>query len=153
VLKLILGLLKGALVGGAIGYGAFAAGMDGGLLWLVYGVAGALVGLIAGRPLWALITDKDGTSWVSILKSLFGFGVGCGLYALVGKVWGGFELSLSFLDETPRLFQHWQPVFAASVGGFLGAFFEIDDAIGGDAPAKGGAKGAEPKAKAPAARK
>jgi hypothetical protein len=134
VLKLILGLLKGALVGGAIGYGAFAAGLDGGLLWVVYGVAGALVGLIAGRPLWALITDKDGTTWVSVLKALFGFGVGCGLYALVGKVWGGFELELSFLESEPRLFQHWQPVFAASVGGFLGGFFEIDDAIGGDAP-------------------
>ena len=134
MLKLILGLLKGALVGGAIGYGAFAAGLDGGLLWVVYGVAGALVGLIAGRPLWALITDKDGTTWVSVLKALFGFGVGCGLYALVGKVWGGFLLELSFLDGEPRLFQHWQPVFAASVGGFLGGFFEIDDAIGGDAP-------------------
>ena len=129
MLKLILGLLKGALVGGAIGYGAFAAGMTGGLLWLVYGVAGALVGLIAGRPLWALITDKDGTTWVSVLKALFGFGVGCGLYALVHKAWSGFELTLSFLDDKPRMFQHWQPVFAASVGGFLGAFFEIDDAI------------------------
>lgn len=149
VVKLILGLLKGALVGGAIGYGAFAAGLDGGLLWVVYGVAGALVGLIAGRPLWALITDKDGTTWVSVLKALFGFGVGCGLYALVGKVWGGFELELSFLDKEPRLFQHWQPVFAASVGGFLGGFFEIDDAIGGDAPpSKGGkAKPALPAAK------
>ena len=134
MVKLILGLLKGALVGGALGYGAFAAGLDGGLLWVVYGVAGALVGLIAGRPLWSLITDKDGTSWVSVLKALFGFGVGCGLYALVGKAWGGFELELSFLDSEPRLFQHWQPVFAASVGGFLGGFFEIDDAIGGDAP-------------------
>jgi len=153
VLKLILGLLKGALVGGAIGYGAFAAGMDGGLLWVVYGVAGALVGLIAGRPLWALITDKDGTTWVSVLKALFGFGVGCGLYALVHKAWGGFELTLSFLDDKPRMFQHWQPVFAASVGGFLGAFFEIDDAIGGDAPsAKGKPAAAKPAAK-PAARK
>lgn len=156
MLKLILGLIKGALVGGAIGYGAFAAGMNGGLLWVVYGVAGALVGLIAGRPLWALITDKDGTTWVSVLKALFGFGVGCGLYALVHKAWGGFELTLSFLDDKPRMFQHWQPVFAASVGGFLGAFFEIDDAIGGDAPPAKGKPAAKPAAKLaakPAARK
>ena len=34
MLKLILGLLKGALVGGAIGYGAFAAGMTGGLAYV-----------------------------------------------------------------------------------------------------------------------
>lgn len=135
MLKLILGLIKGALVGGAVGYGAFAAGLDGGLLWVVYGAAGALVGLVAGRPLWALITDKNATSWESILKALFGFGVGCGLFALVDKAWGGFSLSLSFLADAPRLFQHWQPVFAASIGGFLGGFFELDSAIGGDAPA------------------
>ncbi len=132
MVKLLLGLLKGAILGGALGYGAFAAGLDGGLLWPVYGVVGLVVGLIAGTPLWKLITDKNATTWVSVLKALFGFGVGCGLYALVGQVWGGFDLELSFLDSKPRLFQHWQPAFGAAVGGFLGAFFEIDDAIGGD---------------------
>jgi hypothetical protein len=132
LVKLFLGLLKGVLLGGALGYGAYAAGLDGGFLWPVYGLAGALVGLVAGTPLWKLITDKNATSWVSVLKALFGFGVGCGLYALVAKVWGGFELTLDFLEAKPRLVQHWQPVFGAAVGGFLGAFFEIDDAIGGD---------------------
>lgn len=144
MLKLFLGLLKGAVIGGGLGYGAFAAGLDGGWLWPVYGLAGAIVGLIAGTPLWKLITDKNATTWISVLKALFGFGVGCGLYALVAKVWGGFELSLTFLDAEPRLFQHWQPVFGGAVGGFLGAFFEIDDAIGGDAPKS------EPKAAAAA---
>ena len=148
MLKLILGLLKGAVVGGALGYGAYALDLGGAMHWVTYGLAGALVGLIAGRPIWALITDKEGTTWISVLKALFGFGVGCGLYALVAKVWGGFDLKLG---ETTRLFQHWQPVFAASVGGFLGAFFEIDDAIGGGdaAPAK---KPALPPAR-PAAKK
>jgi hypothetical protein len=135
LVKLLLGLLKGVVLGGVLGYGAYAAGLDGGLLWPVYGLVGALVGLVAGTPLWKLITDKNATSWVSILKAVFGFGVGCGLYALVAKVWGGFELSLTFLEARPRLFQHWQPAFGAAVGGFLGAFFEIDDAIGGDGAA------------------
>ncbi|KAB2898976.1 MAG: hypothetical protein F9K40_10770 [Kofleriaceae bacterium] len=138
MVKLLLGLLKGVVLGAAIGYGAYAAGLDGGFLWPVYGFVGALVGLIAGTPLWKLITDKNATSWVSVLKAIFGFGVGCGLYALVGKVWGGFELTLDFLEARPRLVQHWQPVFGAAVGGFLGAFFEIDDAIGGD---DGGTRG------------
>ncbi|HUQ02641.1 MAG TPA: hypothetical protein VM261_09110 [Kofleriaceae bacterium] len=132
MVKLLLGLLKGVVLGGALGYGAYVAGLDGGLLWPVYGLVGALVGLIAGTPLWKLITDKNATSWVSVLKAIFGFGVGCGLYALVAKVWGGFELTLDFLEPKARLVQHWQPVFGAAVGGFLGAFFEIDDAIGGD---------------------
>ena len=145
MLKLFLGLLKGAVIGGGLGYGAFAAGMDGGWLWPVYGLIGALVGLVAGTPLWKLITDKNATSWVSVLKAVFGFGVGCGLYALVAKVWGGFELTLTFLQDQPRMFQHWQPVFGGAVGGFLGAFFEIDDAIGGET-AKNDAKPAPPAA-------
>lgn len=150
MVKLLLGLLKGVVLGGALGYGAYAAGLDGGLLWPVYGFVGALVGLVAGAPLWKLITDKNATSWVSVLKALFGFGVGCGLYALVAKVWGGFELTLDFLEPKARLVQHWQPVFGAAVGGFLGAFFEIDDAIGGDSSGgetKGRGAGSAPAAK------
>lgn len=150
MVKLVLGLLKGLLLGGALGYGAYAAGLDGGLLWPVYGLVGALVGLVAGTPLWKLITDKNATSWVSVLKAIFGFGVGCGLYALVAKVWGGFELTLDFLEPKARLVQHWQPVFGAAVGGFLGAFFEIDDAIGGDdsgGETKGRGAGSAPAAK------
>lgn len=149
MVKLLLGLLKGVVLGGALGYGAYAAGLDGGLLWPVYGLVGALVGLIAGTPLWKLITDKNATSWVSVLKAIFGFGVGCGLYALVAKVWGGFELTLDFLEPKARLVQHWQPVFGAAVGGFLGAFFEIDDAIGGDSDGetKGRGAGSAPAAK------
>jgi hypothetical protein len=150
VLKLILGLLKGAVVGGALGYGAYALDLGGAMLWVTYGLAGALAGLIAGRPLWALITDKEGTSWVSVLKALFGFGVGCGLYALVAKAWGGFDITLN--GET-RLYQLWQPIFGASIGGFLGAFFEIDDAIGGDAPKGKGAAALPARAGAGAAKR
>ena len=147
MIKLALGLLKGLLVGVAVGYGAFAAGLDGGFHWLTYGIIGALVGLVAGRPLWALITDKEGTTWVSVLKAMFGYGVGVGIYALVAKAWGGFDLQLSFLSSESRLVQDWQPVMGAAIGAFLGAFFEIDDAIGGD----DGKKPALPAGRKPAA--
>ena len=152
MLKLVLGLLKGLVVGVAVGYGAFAAGLGGGFHWITYGVIGALVGLVAGRPLWALITDKDGTTWVSVLKAIFGYGVGVGLYALVAKAWGGFELELSFLSHTPRLVQNWQPVMGGAIGAFLGAFFEIDDAIGGDDKPAAGKKPAARLAGKPAAK-
>jgi len=147
LLKLLLGLLKGAAIGGALGYGAYAAGLEGGFNWLTYALTGALVGLVAGRPLWALITDKNATTWVSVLKAVFGAGVACGLYALVAKAWGGFDLAIA--DETRKV-QDWQPVFAAVLGGFWGAFIEIDDAIGGDDKDKAGKP--EPKP-LPAARK
>jgi len=136
-LKLLLGLLKGAVLGGAIGYGAYALELDGGFHWLTYGLVGALVGLIAGRPLWSLITDKNATTWVSVLKALFGFGIGCGIYALVAKAWGGFDVTLA--DQTRHVYD-WQPVFGAAVGGLWGAFIEIDDAIGGDDDKKPAAK-------------
>jgi hypothetical protein len=127
--KLLAGLLKGVVIGGAVGYGAYAAGLSGSFHWLTYGACGALVGLVAGRPLWALMTDKNATTWVSVLKALFGFGVACGIYALVAKVWGGFDLAIA--DQTRRV-QDWQPIFGAAIGGFWGAFIEIDDAIGGE---------------------
>lgn len=136
MVKLLLGLLKGLVIGVALGYGAFALGLDGGFNWLTYGLVGAFVGLLVGRPFWSLITDKDATIWIAVLKSLFGFGVACGIYALVAKVWGGFELELSFLSDTPRKFQDWQPVFAGALGAVYGGFVELDDSL--DDTKKGG---------------
>lgn len=56
-LRLILGLLKGGIVGGAIGAAlVFGLGMPVMAAWLAYLaalVAGALTGLVAGRPIWA----------------------------------------------------------------------------------------------------
>src|SRR5438046_1975631 len=87
VVKLLIGILKGAVIGGALGYGAYALG-DVPVLtnpWVLYGLIGALVGLVVGRPIWSLIRDKNATSVIAILKAAFGFGIGCGLYALVAK--------------------------------------------------------------------
>lgn len=149
MVKLLLGLVKGSLIGGAVGYGAWAIGADGGLLWLVYGAIGALVGLLVGRPLWSLITDKAATSWVAVLKSVVGFGVACGIYALVDRVWGGFAVEASFLGEGARPFQHWPPLFGAALGALYGAFVELDDSLDDD---RGGAKPAPGGARPPAAK-
>ena len=58
MVKLLVGLLKGAVIGGAIGYGAFAlsdaTGFDN--AWLTYGVLGMLG--MANR--WTFYIDKDG---------------------------------------------------------------------------------------------
>jgi hypothetical protein len=125
VLRLILGLVKGLIIGGGIGYGAYYLGLGGVLHWLTYGLVGAAVGLLVGRPFWSHLLDKTSTSWTAILKGIFGFGVGVGLYALVAKVWGGFDLSL--MGETHRL-QDWQFVLGGAIGALYGAFVEIDDA-------------------------
>jgi hypothetical protein len=102
-----------------------------------------VVGLFVGRPVWRHLLDKSSTLWTVALKCAFGFGIGVGLYALVAKAWGGFELSL--LNET-RLLQHWQFVFGGAIGALYGAFVEIDDAAP-KAAAKEEAAGARPSAR------
>ena len=124
MLRLLIGLVKGAVVGGAVGYGAYTLGLGGAFHWITYGVVGALVGLLVGRPIWSHLLDKSSTTWTAILKGMFGFGVGVGLYAIVAKAWGGFELSL--MDET-RLVQDWPFALGGAIGALYGAFVEVDD--------------------------
>jgi hypothetical protein len=131
VVKLLVGLLKGAAIGGAVGYGAFAlANATGfGNAWLTYGLIGALVGLFVGKPLWALLKDKNQTNIIAILKAVFGFGVGCGLYALFAKVWDPAP-GLLVVGDFDLLY--WPPTLGAAIGGLYGGFVELDDSIGDD---------------------
>lgn len=127
MLKLLVGILKGAVIGGALGYGVYALGEIPvlGNPWILYGLIGAFVGLFVGRPIWSLIRDKNATSVIAILKSAFGFGIGCGLYALIVKAWGP-ELTISTI---PNVFA-WPPTLGGLIGAVYGGFVELDDAIG-----------------------
>ncbi len=135
MVKLLVGLLKGAAIGGAVGYGAVAlADATGfGNAWLTFGLIGALVGLFVGKPLWALLKDKNTTNIIAILKAAFGFGVGCGLYALIAKAWAP-DPDLLVVGDYPLLY--WPPTIGAAIGGVYGAFVELDDSIGDDSGAK-----------------
>jgi hypothetical protein len=130
VIKLVVGILKGAVIGGAIGYGAYALSTATGFSnpWLTYGAIGAVVGLIAGRSLWSLIRDKNATTWVAILKSAFGFGVGCGLYAIIAKAWNP---TTEILIAGQNIFT-WPVTLGGAIGAVYGGFVELDDAIGDD---------------------
>ena len=147
MIKLVVGILKGAVIGGAVGYGAYAMASATGFgnPWLTYGAIGALVGLLAGRPIWSLIRDKNATTWVSILKAAFGFGVGCGLYAIIAKAWSPAALYVGGYDVFS-----WQVTLGGAIGAVYGGFVELDDAIGDDkkpSPAK------QPPAKRPPAKR
>lgn len=130
MLKLLVGILKGAVIGGALGYGAFALGEATGFTnpWLTYGLIGAIVGLFVGKPIWSLIRSKESTTWISVLKSVFGFGLGCGLYAIVAKAWGGSW----YIDAIGQDVLAWQPTLGGAIGAVYGGFVELDDAIGDD---------------------
>lgn len=129
MLRLLIGLVKGAVLGGGIGYGAHAAGMYGGWNWLTYGVIGLAIGLLVGRPVWSHLLDKQSTVVTSVLKGVFGFGVCVGIYALVAKAWGSFDLAIA--DETRRM-HDWPYVFGGALGALYGAFVEVDDAVPSD---------------------
>ena len=139
MIKLLVGILKGAVIGGALGYGAYELGQATGFSnpWIIYGLIGAIVGLFVGRPIWSLIRDKDSTSVVAILKSVFGFGIGCGLYALIAKAWDP-TLEIATIENVFA----WPPSLGGAIGAIYGGFVELDDAIGDD---KGPAKKPEPK--------
>lgn len=129
MIKLLVGILKGAVIGGAVGYGAYALADATGFAnpWLTYGLVGVLVGLVVGRPIWALIRDKEQTTWIAVLKAAFGFGVGCGLYALIAKAWSPSALEVGGFD----LFS-WPVSLGGAIGAVYGGFVELDDAIGDD---------------------
>lgn len=141
--KLLLGILKGAVIGGALGYGAYALANATEFFnpWLAYGLIGALVGIFVGRPIWALIRDKDSTTVEAVLKAAFGFGIGCGLYAIIAKVWNP-ELAIAGVDNVFA----WPPTLGGAIGAVYGGFVELD--AGGDDRDKD--KGGKPKKSLPA---
>ena len=144
MVKLLVGLLKGAVLGGAVGYGAYQLDIATGFgnAWLTFGLVGALVGLFVGKPLWSLLRDKNATIWIAVLKGIFGFGVGCGLYALFAKVWNPSFQIAGFAAS-------WPPYVGGLIGAIYGGFVELDDSIGEDAAPKA----QKPSGSAPAKKK
>lgn len=128
MIKLLIGILKGAVIGGGLGYGAHALGESTGFdnPWIIYGLIGAIVGLFVGRPIWSLIRDKESTSVIAILKSVFGFGIGCGLYAIVAKAWSPDPEMLQIAGHNVL---YWPPTLGGAIGAIYGGFVELDDAM------------------------
>ncbi len=125
MVRLVLGLLKGAVIGAALGFAADQIGLEGGWGYVLYGIVGFAVGLLVGRPIWSHLLDKTSTIWTSILKGLVGFGVGAGLYAIAHKAVGDPILALA---GQSRPFTDWTYIFGGVVGAIYGAWVELDDA-------------------------
>jgi len=109
-LRLLVGLIKGILLGGIIGYALSAAGLTLLPAWAAYGGAvlvGLLVALVAGKPIWA----EDARIEVGA-KAVAGAVVAPGLMALVRNF---LEMGLPFSPST-------LPGVAAADGITLGTF-------------------------------
>jgi len=142
MVRLFLGLVKGAILGGGLGYGARYLGLGGSWGYVLYGVIGAAVGFLVGRPFWSHLFDSQSTIWTAMLKAIFGFGVGVGIFALVRHVTPDPELA--FMGELHRL-TDWTPLFGAGIGALYGAWVELDDP-----PGRKAAPEAKPEGKPPA---
>ena len=124
----VLGLLKGAVVGGALGWAAFKLGIAGGAAaFVTYAVIGGLVGMVCGKPPW-----RQDTFWTSALKGLFGLAVGAGLYWVGRKVLGGVHVALPAALGAPpdRPFAELPILLGPLVGALWGGFVEVDDGGG-----------------------
>jgi hypothetical protein len=135
MLRVVLGLLKGAVIGGVLGFGALKLGVGGGVAgFLTYAVIGGLVGMICGKPPW-----RQDTFWTSAIKGVVGVGVGIGLFWLGRKLLGGMHVSLpASLGAPPdRSIAELPILLGPLVGAIWGGIVEIDDG--------GSAKPAEPK--------
>jgi hypothetical protein len=128
MLRVVLGILKGAIVGAAVGAGAWKLGLAGGVLaFVAYGVVGALVGVVCGKPIW-----RQETLFTPLLKAIFGFAVGAGLYYGARKLFGGTHLAFATgLGAPDRPLVEIPFLIAPLIGLLYGAFVEVDDSSGG----------------------
>jgi hypothetical protein len=133
--RALLGLLKGGVVGAALGAGAFKLGIAGGILGTItYAVIGGLVGILCGKPPW-----RQDTVWTTALKGIFGAVVGGALYWGLGKILPGTHLAFTAKLGAPDRALIDLPVLVGPlIGALWGAFVEIDD--GGSSTAAGKSK-------------
>ncbi|XXY55004.1 hypothetical protein WME91_28130 [Sorangium sp. So ce269] len=152
--RLILGIVKGLIVGGLLGFGLAKLGYAAPFAIIAYlaaALAGVLVGLIAGKPIWA----KDAKIEAG-MKAFVGALLGAGLmYAArrwltmpvpvpLGEL-GGANLSLGEAAGSAGTFGGLAVTSLAAIAALLGGFYEADNN-----PSDEATPGAKPAAKAAA---
>ncbi|MEM9070298.1 MAG: hypothetical protein AAGE52_17455 [Myxococcota bacterium] len=134
--RLGLGLIKGLVIGGAIG-AAFHFGLGwtsatGLLAYLMAMGAGATAGILAGKPPWKQ------AAWIeSVLKAVAGVGVGALAYWL-GSRFGEFGLPLELPNVAAGTSWTEVPlVFVPAVSAVFGTLVELDNTDDDAAPERG----------------
>jgi hypothetical protein len=124
MLRVLLGIIKGGVVGAAVGFAATKVGFGtGAAAWLVYGLIGFLVGIVCGKAIW-----RHETLVTPVLKGVFGFLLGMGLYWLAGKALGGVKAPATTAFFTSNDPISTIPLLLGPVIGILyGIFVEVDD--------------------------
>ncbi|WP_437723915.1 hypothetical protein [Sorangium sp. So ce861] len=134
--RLILGIVKGLIVGGLLGFGLAKLGFAAPIAIVAYlaaALAGVLVGLVAGKPIWA----KDAKIEAG-MKAFVGALLGAGLMyaarrwltmevpAPLGEL-GGANLSLGEAAGSGGTFGGLAITSLAAIAALLGGFYEADN--------------------------
>jgi hypothetical protein len=156
-IRLVLGLLKGVLIGGLVGFALAKLGLVApGAIFAYLGIAitGVLVGLVAGKPIWA-----EGARIEAGMKAFAGAVLGLGLLWAVRR-WLTMPLPFSLGELSQPNAALGETAANGTLGGLaissyaivaaaLGAFFEVDNTP--DAEGKGGGSTKSAKGKPAAA--
>jgi hypothetical protein len=124
MVRLLLGIIKGGLIGAALGFAATRLGITGGTLaFAVYAAVGFVVGLVCGKALW-----RQETLWTPALKGLVGAVLTTGLYWGATKLLGGLTLPITAQLGAPNVPVVGVPLLLAPLLGIVyGVFIELDD--------------------------
>jgi hypothetical protein len=129
VKKVVLGVVEGALIGGIVFFALLRlhAGWTPVVAYTAAALVGALVGAVAGKPIWAREAKLEG-----LLKSLAGaFIAGTAMYG--ARKWlTGFHVNLGALGGGAGPIGQVPAAVLPMIGTGLGFVFEVDDALGGD---------------------
>jgi hypothetical protein len=128
--RLLVGLLKGIVIGGLVGFGLVKAGFvaPGALIaYLAAAVTGVVVGLVAGKPIWA----KDAKIEAG-MKAAVGAAIAAGLMFAVRR-WLGYPIPMELpagLGEAGGTFGSLSITSIPIVAALLAGFYDADN----DAP-------------------
>jgi hypothetical protein len=155
LVRLLIGIVKGLIVGGLVGFGIAKLGFaaPGALVaYLIAGCVGVLIGLIAGKPIWAK-DAKIEAGMKAFVGALFGAGLmyvarrwlTMGVPVPLGEL-GAPNLSLGELPGTAGTIGGLAITSLAAIAAVLGGFYEADNdpsegaatADASKAPAKAG---------------
>jgi hypothetical protein len=124
MLRVVTGLLKGALIGFCVGMLSWRIGFTTGLpAFIDYGIIGGLAGILGGRPPW-----RQETIWTPLLKGVFGIVIGIGLYWVARKLFWNTRLDLAVsLGAPDKPIADVPVVLGPIIGGLWGILVELDD--------------------------
>jgi hypothetical protein len=141
--RLIVGILKGLVVGGLVGFALIKLGVGlfvGGWAVLAYiaaAVTGIVVGLIAGKPIWAKDAKVE-AGMKAFVGALLGAGLMFGLRKIAPPLADSVPAAFGVMTKDPQTLATFPITALALVAAVLGGFYEADNTPDAGSSAKAG---------------